>query len=354
MPRIELLAAVQCAARAINSKHPRPILQNVLIGGGLVAGTDLEKRIECTIPEMCEPFLAPADRLVSILKNASGEKASLTSEGTVVKVKCGRGSWTLPTESVAEYPTWETSDLHAVARLPADQFARAARSVVYATDTESSRYALGGVLIEVRDGNPTWVATDGRRLAMVETETDQAVDDQSVIVPCRLMSIVAGMASGDGSVQIEASKKEIVFSMDGVTVTGLILEGRFPRWLDVVGEPEGEPATIDVRDLLSAVRAARIVTSEQSKGVDLSFDGSQLVLRCRSSEYGESIVKCPVVSGTASATKIDPGFLADFLGSISVEEEPRVDVYAADAISRVLLKCGPYTGVIMPLAADGV
>jgi DNA polymerase-3 subunit beta len=111
---------------------------------------------------------------------------------------------------------------------------------------------------------------------------------------------------------------------------------------------------LEVADLLPAVRAAAIVTSEQSKGVDLTWTSDTLVISGRSSEYGESTVKCPVVvAGETSSTKLDPRYLADFLRTIPADEEPNVDVYAADPTSRVLLRCGPYTGVIMPLAQEG-
>jgi len=218
---------------------------------------------------------------------------------------------------------------------------------------ESSRYALGAVLIEVKGGNPTWVATDGRRLACVETETDQAVDDSATLVPRRVLDIVAATATGDGSVQIEANAKEARFELDGTTVTGRLVDGRYPRWRDVLGDVEGQASVLEVQELLAAVRAAMIVTSEQSKGVDLAWASNTLVLSGRSAEYGESTVKCPLVAaGTTSQTKLDPRFVVDFLRAIPADEEPQVDVYATDPQSRVLLKCGPYTGVIMPLAAD--
>jgi hypothetical protein len=44
--------------------------------------------------------------------------------------------------------------------------------------------------------------------------------------------------------------------------------------------------------------------------------------------------------------------MAQFLSHLPADEEPHVDVYVKDAASRVLLKCGTYTGVIMPLAAE--
>jgi len=353
LPRTELEAALLAIKPATPARPSKPILANCRIGDGLITGTDLEVRIDRAISEQCEAFLVPHDRLLQIVKAASGDDVTLKASGTTVSIKCGGGSWTLPTEDVAEYPTWEPADLKAVCRLPADQFARAARATTYATDVESSRYAIGAVLIEVANGNPTWVATDGRRLSCVETETDQAVDDRQTLVPCRVLDIVAGMATGDGSVQVEANAKEVRFDLEGTTVTGRIVDGRYPRWRDVVGQPEGQATVLEVGELLAAVRSAAIVTSEQSKGVDLTWTADTLVISGRSSEYGESTVKCPLVAaGSASQTKVDPRYVIEFLRSIPADEEPQVNVYATDPQSRVLLKCGPYTGVIMPLAKE--
>jgi len=376
IPKAELLAAMLAVKPAVPTRSPKPILQNVRIGDGLVTGTDLEIRIDRQIGERCDPFLVPFGRLLAILRVAQGQDVMLTPKDTSVSVKCGRGRWELPTESELEFPTWEPSGLEPLCRLPADQFARAARATAYATDNESSRYALGAVLLEVRSGNPTWVATDGRRLACVETETDQAVDDREVLVPSRLINIVVGLlkkkkkskddhADEDdsderyevdpsfGSVQVEASQKEVVFTLDDVTVTGRMTEGRFPRWRDVIGEVDGEPSVLEVAELLSAVRAAAIVTSEQSKGVDFEWTSNTLAISAKSSEYGESVVKCPIVAaGSTSSTKLDPRYVAEYLSRVPSDEEPQVNIWATNRDSRVLLKCGVYTAVIMPLAKD--
>jgi len=347
--RTELLAALTAVLRAVSERTQKPILSNVRLGDGLITGTDLELRIDREIDYHGDPMLLPGHRLQAILKAANGDEVRIVPKGSTVQVKCGRGEWTLPTEDAAEFPTWEPADTHAICRLPGDQFARAVAATVFATDNESSRFALGGVLVEVKDGNPTWVATDGRRLACVETETDQAVDDSETIVPARVLQVAAGMAGG-GSVQIDANGTEVVLSMDGVTVTGRLVAGRFPRWRDVMGEAEGSPAVIDRLQLLSAVRAAAIVTSEQSKGVRLTWTGKGLSLACRSAEYGESAVVCQVeVAGDCAGTLLDPAFLVDYLQHLPVDEDPNVELFAQDEKSRVLLRCGEYRYVIMPL-----
>lgn len=352
-----LRAALAAVLRAVPPKSAKPILQNVRLGDGLLSGTDLEVRIDREIDYHGEPMLLPAYRLSAILKAATGDEVFLIPKESSVTVKCGAGSWTLPTEDAGEYPTWDSGELRAICRLPADQFARAAKATIYATDSESSRYALGGVMLDVEptaDGSQQhWVGTDGRRLACVETESDDALSESQTVLPGRLVSLVASLAAGDGSVQVEADAKEVRFSLDGCTISGRLVEGKFPKWRDVLGEPEGEPTVIDVVELLQAVQSAAIVTSEQSKGISLTWTANTLVLVGRSSEYGESKVICPTIAaGSTASTKLDPKFLAQFLANLPQDEEPHVDVYVKDAQSRVLLRCGPYTGVIMPLAED--
>ncbi len=349
-----LLRAVQDVGRVIHARGSKPILSNVRIGDGLVTGTDLEIRIDRTIDEHCEPMLLPADRLVAILRSCrQDDTVTLTLAGSSVKIKCGRGSWTLPTEDVAEYPAWEASDPSPVARLPADQFTRAVKAVGYACDRESSRYALGAVLIDVTGGDPTFVATDGRRLSAVQTETDQSVDDSTTLVPVNAISIAATLAErSEGSVQIEATKSEVVFTLDGAVVTARLVDGRFPKWRDVFPEPSNEPHAVDRLELLAATRAAAVVTSEQSKAVAFDF-GDALTLTAKSSEYGESKVKCSLVeAGTACKVKLDPRYVNDYLNGLPADEEPNVLVHTTGPGGAVALVCGEYRGVIMPLAED--
>jgi len=351
--RTDLLAALQAVKPAVPTRSPKPVLTNVRIGDGLMIATDLEVRIEVQLAEHCEPILVPHERLLAIVRAATGDEVTLTVKDSSVAVKCGGGKWTLPTEDAAEFPPSTTGEIKPVCRLPADQFRRAAHATAYACDTQSSRYALGAVLLEVAKGNPTWVATDGRRLACVETETDQAVDDRQVLVPARIMKIALGMAHGDDAIQIEANDAEVVFTTSTATIAGRLTEGQFPRWRDVVGEPDGEPSVIEVADLKSAVRAAAIVTSEQSKGVDLTWTSNTLAISARSSEYGESLVKCPLVApGSTAPTKVDPHYVLDFLEHLPADGEPQVDIYAVDSESRVMLRCGDITGIIMPMAKD--
>lgn len=351
---VTLKAALSAVSPAVQARHAKPILANVLLADGVLTATDLEVRIDVEIDYHGPKLLLPHGRLSAILSAAGGGAVTLTQEDSKCVVTCGNGTWTLPTEDAAEFPTWAVTGGKPVCRLPADQFCRAVAGVVYACDEESSRYALGGVCLDVHGGTVTLVATDGRRLSSVECEVDQAVDDGQTLVPARALGIMQRLAAGsEGAVQLEASGTECVMTVEGTTVTARLLEGKFPRWRDVIPTRDAKCTTVTSTELLSATRAAAIVTTEDSRGVQFAFNSDGIWLHGQSAVAGESSVTCPVVeSGQACSVKLDPVYVRNWLTGLPADGEPVVSVEAVDHTSAVVLRCGEYTGVVMPMALD--
>jgi DNA polymerase-3 subunit beta len=116
--------------------------------------------------------------------------------------------------------------------------------------------------------------------------------------------------------------------------------------------PDATRVSVTAGPLLAAVRQAAITTSEQSKGVDFSFEPGVLVLSGRSSESGESRVELPIDhTGETVRIKIDPRFASDFLRVL--DPGTNVSIEITDAQSAAVCRTDDgYGYVIMPLAAD--
>ena len=359
-----LAAAIRAVAPAVSTRHSTG---GRVYLGERVEATDGELRITVATPVSDQAVLVPHAKVAAILGTVSGD-VRLQPEASLLRVSASRGQWSLPTEQAEEWPTAAEGDLRPFARFPADEFARAVRAVIDAADTESSRYALGGVLLEHKGPHVAFVATDGRRLNCCVVDIDQDTDDGSVIVPARVMHVLLRVAeaAGDEALQLCAvGNREIVAEVADTVVRAALLEGRFPRWLDVIpadvrpafGEDDTTyrepPAHVEVSagDLLSCVRQAAIVTSEQSKGVQFTFTSEGLMLSGRSAEFGESTVTADLaVAGIACSVKLDPAFVASWLRQ--VDTAAMVEVYATDAESAVVMRHEDCYSVVMPLAAD--
>jgi DNA polymerase-3 subunit beta len=362
----QLRKAVKVAGMAVARRSNKTAINSVCIGNGLVTGTDLECRIDVElIDAQCDPILLPKDRLHTILMNATGETVTLTQDGSVCKIKTKGCEWKLPTEPASEFPLWEPDGLDPMMTLTGDEFSRAVKSVIYAVDRDSSRFALGGVLIECVGDKSFFVATDGRRMSVAEVGRDAATDDfvsdpkgtqkKSPIVPTSPMVWLSNQAGQDETVSLECDSRTFRGNVGGITVTCRLIDGKFPRWRDVLGEelPEGHSVFRD--ELSHAVSCAAVVATESSKGVRFVFAGDTLTLTAKSSEAGQSEVECPVDSPAEAVTvKLDPNYVHSFLRAFGQNDEPCVSIHVCKPDGKTVLKVGKsYTGVIMPLAAEG-
>jgi DNA polymerase-3 subunit beta len=365
-PREPLLAALQSAASVVPARSPKPVLSNVKLEatreGAVLSATDLEVGIRTEIEgvEVAAPgaVLLPSGRLGAIVRESPpGTIFEIHADGTAAVVKAPRSEFRLPAEDPLEFP--------AVAAFPSgDCFEIAAplarelvRRTVFATDNESSRYALGGVLLELSPQGVIAVGTDGRRLAKMEGPAGAgggSPPEAQPIVPARAMQLIERcLGHAEEPVQVAVSAAEVVVRSGRTTISARRVDGRFPRWRDVFPErPEAVRVGLVAGPFLAAVRQAAIVTSEQSKGVDFSFEPGQLVLSGRSAESGESRVELPLdYAGAAVRIKLDPRFVADFLRVLDPGAVVTVELTDAQSACVCRTEDG-YGYVIMPLAAD--
>lgn len=350
-----LRSALADLADAVPARTPNPVLTNVLLQDGTITGTNLEVRVSEQIGYDGEPLLLPFLRLRAIVSECGTEELSLKVSGTTCVVKAGRSEWKLPVGDAAEFPAWSSGASKALVRIPCDQFARAAWSVVGAADRKGGRYAYGAVLIEV-SGDECWtVSTDGRRLYACKIEHDQAMDDAAVLIPAEAVELIAKVAGKfpEAAVQFYASDTDFVADIDAAVVSVRLAAGTFPKWRAFVPTDESDNTSITRVLLESATRAAAIVTSESSRGVRYTFGGETLLVEGKSSEAGESSVRCGVVSsGSECRVKLNPSYVVEWLRELPMDAEPTVDVQATDSDSAVVLRCGDHLAVIMPLSED--
>lgn len=365
-PKEPLLAALQSAAAVVPSRSPKPILTNVKVEATrdevVLSATDLEVGIRVAVEgvEVVAPgtVLLPTGRLMAIVReSAAGTQFEIHSDGTAAVVKAPRSEFRLPAEDPLEFPAAPTFPDGGFVELSTPLARELVRRTVFATDNESSRYALGGVLLEFTPPGVIAVGTDGRRLAKMQGPAEArgaAGGDSTPIVPARAMQLIERCLGGaDQPVQLAVRGSEILVRTAGTTISARLVDGRFPRWRDVFPDrPDAVRVQMVAGPLLAAVRQAAIVTSEQSKGVDFSFESGQLVLSGRSAESGESRVEMPIdYSGAAVRIKLDPRFMAEFLRVL--DPATAVTIEITDAQSACVCSSDDgYGYVIMPLAAD--
>src|SRR5262249_21537401 len=109
---------------------------------------------------------------------------------------------------------------------------------------------------------------------------------------------------------------------------------------------------LTVGPLHSAVRQAAIVTSEESRGVDFTFESGTLTLAGKTAELGQSRVELRIAyDGAALSITLDPRHVSDFLRGLDPEKVVTIDLKDSESAAVCSTDDG-YGYVIMPLARD--
>jgi DNA polymerase-3 subunit beta len=364
--RDKLLAAFQTASVVAPARSTKPILQNVKLEADnhhvVFIATDLEIGVRVDLPEVQVEApgsaILPTQRFGSILRESTDSALSLESQPQGTLVRGERSEFKLLGENPDEFPSVATFAESAYHELPARLLRELIRRTVFATDNESTRYALGGVLIELTDDNITAVGTDGRRLAMMSAPAHAVgghkTGDMTTIVPTKAMHLIErALSDSDAEVRLAVKNNAVLVKSDRTTVYSRLVEGRFPKWRDVFPKRDNAiRVDLVVGPLFSAIKQAAILTSDESRGVDFTFTTGKLTLSGRAAELGQSRVELPVpYEGTELVITLDPRYVIDFLKVLDPDRTISVELKDAESAAVCRTDDG-YGYVIMPLARD--
>jgi DNA polymerase III subunit beta len=364
--RDKLLHAFQMAASVVPARSPKPILQNIKLeltkDTAILMGTDLEVGIRMEVPgfavEAAGAVVLPRDRFGKILTESSDEKLAIESDGRKAMVRGQRSEFQLPVENPDEFPNVMAFDEKKYHEMPARFFREVVRRTAFATDNESSRYALGGVLVELAAESLTAVATDGRRLSRQEGPAKSvgghATGDNTTIIPTRAMQLLErALADNEDDIHLAARENDVLVKSGRATVYSRLVEGRYPKWRDVFPRREGMvKIDLTAAPFYTAVRQAAIVTSEERRGVDCIFGGGKVTLSGHGAELGESHVELPIAyDGAELGITLDPRYLSDFLKVLDPEQNFTVELRDAESAALFATEDG-YAYVVMPLSRD--
>ncbi len=356
----------QIAAIVAPARSPKTILQNVKLEAAgdsvRLTATDMEVGVRISVQDVQvhSPGAAviPVTRLNAILRESADEQLEITADASKILVTGKQSRFELQGQNPDEFPDVVDFTDEDYYEVPAGVLRELIKRTLFATDAESSRYALSGVLLEVNDQILTAVGTDGRRLAKMEapvTVHGHPAAGQTTIVPSRAMQLIERtIPAGDEPVQFAPRENELlVRHRNGVFYTRLV-EGRFPKWREVLPQRvDSSKIDLPVGPMYSALRQAAIVASEESRGVDFTFKNGSLVLSNSTAEVGQSRIELPIAYDDKEEITItlDHRYVADFLKVLQPDKSFTFDVENGEQAAYCQTD-DKYGYVIMPLSRD--
>ena len=356
-----LQEALTLVTSIVPSRTPKPILQCLRISTQddvvKICATDLEAGITCLVSqveiEQAGDIVVPAEKIASIVRESLDEVIELEAAEATVHIKGADSHYTIFGHEPSQYPAVAGFQGQAGIEVKLAQLQEAIEQCVFAAARESTRYALNGVLWEVKGKKLTLVATDGRRLAKsivsLDVVTSDKLPDGRIIIPAKAMSLLDKI-SGEKGAKVSANfvDNQIVLACGGVVISSNLVEGNFPKYEDIIPTDCENKVSLSTDATLSAVHRAALLANQDSKGIKLSLDKDSLVFSSRTPETGNAQVDMTVeYSGASMEIGFNPQFLIDALRVIKAD---KFDLELGDPDRPGLIKSGNnFLYIVMPV-----
>lgn len=230
------------------------------------------------------------------------------------------------------------------------------RETAFAASQDDTRRTLKGVLLDFKEGEGIVraVATDGRRLAMLDCELETTKDFVGqYIVPIKAVDMLSKKIPKEGNAELVTAKGQLLVKTARLILITKILDEAYPNYIRVVPTGDGHLMTINRAEFLGALDRISVFTAvAESPCVTLSIGDNSLSLNSGDTEYGTSHDMIPIkYSGETIDMRFNPHYVREVL--MALDDEEIVMKIQSSSAPAVIMKSGSedYTYVVMPLRA---
>ncbi len=358
----QILNGLQAVQNVVSARTTLPILSNVLMS---VAGekieftaTDLDVTVACSVEAKVKKggaVTVPVKKLFGIVRELNGNEIDIeVDEKNICSIRCGASFYKIHGLAADEFPPLPKFKDEKKVTLPQETVKAMLCKTSFAISTDESRYVLNGIYISLKDHKMTVVATDGRRLALVDEEVDIAEKSEGeFIIPAKAVFELTRLLQDNGEIAVKFGENQASFALKdekgfSVLVVTKLIEGNYPNYRQVIPSEVKERVPLAREEFLHALRRAEIMTSEKANSVKLAFGKNNLAITANSPEVGEARESLAVnYKGKDVAIAFNPKYLIDPLNALTEDE---VFFELTDELSPGVLKInGPFLYVVMPM-----
>jgi DNA polymerase-3 subunit beta len=328
----ELLAQLQTVTRVASTRSAVQALSGVKISisdaGCKLLATDIDMGLRVPIAaDVDRPgeVVLPARLLLDVARALPGEKASfeLRPAEQDVELISGPATFHLRTLRVEDFPALPAPAADTRVVLPAEAFVQTISRVARSASKDETRPILTGILMSASAQELRMVATDSYRLSVKQTQLQEPLQGTlEANVPARALQELVRIAQQAESAEVAVSvgQNQVVFELDGVTLSSRLLDGQFPNYRQLLPESVEHELRLATAEFTEVVRRISLL-AQKNAPLRLSFNEGELTVSAQTPDVGEASEAIPApFHGEPFEIGFNPEFLRDGLESVESAE----------------------------------
>ncbi len=294
----DLNTHLSLVSRAVPSRPSLPVLANVLLNADettqrvSLTGFDLSLGVQTSFSAQVEAggtLTLPAKLLTDIVSRLPDGELTLDAEadGSLATLTCALGRYQVRGMAADQYPELPTLDNGEATHLLVESLVEGLRGSLFATSGDETKQVLTGVHVTAEGDEMEFAATDGHRLAVVQTvkpgaETETAAAPKvatfDVTVPGKALRELERMLQMHPSVEaiaVRFDQGQLIFEWEHQRITSRLLEGQYPNYRQLIPRQFSRQMTVERRLFISALERIAVLADQKNNIVKLSLDGTK-------------------------------------------------------------------------------
>jgi DNA polymerase-3 subunit beta len=312
-------SAIQTLAGVlIKVEGPKAELQATDMELGVRVGLDVSDSTDGTV-------VVPGRLLLDVVRSLPKDDLTLEyrSSQQDVEVVSGPAKFHLRTLPAEDFPKLPEAPSSGVLTVPTGAFVDTINRVARAASRDETRPHLTGVLVSASERELRMVATDSYRLSVKETALDEALSGSlEANVPARTLQELGRIAAGgdSGTIGVAALENQVIFSVDDVTLSSRLVEGRFPNYQQLLPDSYDHELRVNRTELVEVVRRISLL-AQKNAPLRLSFSEGAVEVSAQTPDVGEASESLPIpFGGEPFEIGFNPEFFRDGLESAESDD----------------------------------
>lgn len=308
-----LSQAIANVSLAVSPKSTLPALEGILVtakaGTLTLVGYNLELGITSTLPAKVEDegqVVIPAKLFSEIVRKTASDEIQLSCDQRfLVEIRGGVSEFTILGMPALEFPELPTVGDGDAVSLPQNKLRSMVDQTLFAVAQSDAKPVHTGCLFLLENGEATVVAVDGFRLAL-RREPAQVPKAMRFVVPGKsLTELLKLLGDDDTQVELQVSKKHILFTIGDTSIVSRLLEGEFLDYKAAIPKDCSTAVKVSTRGLASSIERTSLLISDRLKSpLRVVFDEGLVRMSC-STTIGKAYDECDCES---QGPRVEMGF----------------------------------------------
>jgi len=306
----------------VPQKPTMQILSNIYIEAAndelILTATDLTVGIRCnTEAKIIEEGSAaiPAKRFAQLVRELTSANIEISSAHEITTLISGTSRFKMNGMKKEEFPILPPFSRQPTLVIPQKDLKNLLYRTSFAISKEDTRYVLTGALMQIGQGQVSFVGTDGKRLAKAHLPIETPPDfSTQAILPSKAVDEIFKNLQEEGDASIFLLEGKIMVQINNTLIMSKLLVGDYPDFSRVIPENSDIIITLHRDELISLLRQISLFLPDPNLAVRFLFTDGELKITANTKEIGEGHVCMPVnYQGDKLEAAFNPGYFLDIL-----------------------------------------